>query len=380
MRIKQGSALKSIACLIGFSASLASLILDHDLRLGETSILGCGLAFFSGCSKVALSIAPEAWGRFSLGALGMAYFAFYLFGWSFGIKRRVLILLSNVSVFYALLLLLYSLIILRTFCTYCLVIDIALLCLLFENGKTIFSLWLPKLVFTTKNNLLPLLFSLIYFFALSIVFETMTFNFFKQKRHWQDNPVHFKLTEMSKANDVPTTSGISFLSAAGRNTLHFYGDFKCFYCRDTIKNLKEAIDLSGASIRGIFHPYPQESSCNPYSNLVGHQGACVASKIALCTVGRNDLNQVIDFLFQETNRISADSKQTLQYIENSAPYFHNMQACIDSSATTEKLKDEIETARKIGVIGTPTFIMNDRAFSGSPTRREWLQILKQLPE
>ncbi len=366
-------------CAVGFSASLLALILEHDLHYGEGVVLGCGIASKTGCTLLALTSVSEGFYRIPLGALGAAFFlVFGFFSW---IREAQLSKKIIMAVAFALSLILagYSAFSIKAFCFYCFTVQVSILFLFADALRSHRNSEIEKPAL--KNTLLTILLFGVGVAGVSFGVERTTFMALHQKRAWKStaNRVTWSDLEADKEFRDPG-AGIVFGDLKSKRVLHFFGDFKCQYCQQSYRALTEAIDYSGVTVKGVFHPFPQEDQCNPGYGQLAHGGACLASKVALCGLKRPDGDRIFQFLFESPDTIQKDVKDTLYFIETIGPQFTGIGKCIESPEVDIALKEQLKLAADFGIHLTPTFFVGPRKLVGSPNRTEWIKLLTHWKE
>ena len=366
-------------CAVGFSASLLALILEHDLHYGEGVVLGCGIASKTGCTLLALTTISEGLFRIPLGAVGAAFFlVFGILSFIKGTqasKKIILAVAFALSVFLAG----YSAFVIKAFCFYCFTVQVSVLFLFGE--MLVFARDWAAYKNSIKSTLLTLVLFTIGVGGVSFGVERLTFKALNQKRAWKSTPNRVTWSDLEVEKDFKEPgAGIAFGDSKSKRVLHFFGDFKCPFCQQSFRALAQAIEYSGVTVKGVFHPFPQEDQCNPGYGQLAHGGACLASKVALCGLNRADGARIFQFLFESPDTIQKDVKDTLYFIETIGPQFTGIGKCIESSEADRLLKDQLKLAESFGIHLTPTFFLGSRKLVGSPNRTEWIKLLTQWKE
>ena len=364
-----------LASMIGLALSIAAIVLRNDVTLGMGHILGCGIGATPACANVALSSWAAPFFGISLGAFGASFFLLNGIWLVFETHSSERAYIARIAFFVSLVLLAYSAFIIKSFCSYCTGIDVVLLLLAIVARKSGKPISVRRLILSGAMFGAVLL-------ALAAGVERGLFSILKSQRGWSNAPLEFDWAQLEMADKVPDTqiASIPFGDSQAQVTLHFFGDFKCHFCQETFKHLEEASEISGIKLQGYFHPFPQEESCNPGFGADGHSGACLAAKIALCSLGRPDQKSIFHFLFESPGMIQANVKETLFYIEANGPKYSGLGTCVESDVTQKKLDDAIRLSREFDVRVTPTMIIGNRMILGSPNRRDWIKILQKARE
>lgn len=141
-------------------------------------------------------------------------------------------------------------------------------------------------------------------------------------------------------------------------TIVEFSDFRCPYCRTAAFTIKPFLTEYKNDIAYYFLNYPLDSECNHYMQHQMHPGACLGAKGAICAEEGGQFWKYHDELFRTTNRI--DDRLVLRLAKRAGLNEEEFKKCLSSPETELKLKNDIETARRIYITGTPSVYINDR--------------------
>lgn len=155
--------------------------------------------------------------------------------------------------------------------------------------------------------------------------------------------------------------------ADAKHTLVEFYDYDCPYCRASLPALKKFYDENKDKVRFSFIEFPIESLHGP--------GAMFAGKASLAA--RRQPDKYMDFHFA----MLADEGQAGEEMvyANAARVgmdVEKLKRDIKDPAIEQALKDSIALAKKTGVSGTPTFIINNRISPGMATDEKLAEVLK----
>lgn len=164
-------------------------------------------------------------------------------------------------------------------------------------------------------------------------------------------------------------------------TVLFAQDPKCVYCRESFSNLmRVSRRLEGPLRIGILQ-YPGDPECNPSLDLQGHQGACTASKILLCTA-RGDFPPSLrsaEFL------TSLYESQTVFYTNEAEVVYSitrewklpedRVRACMADPTIQKELEAQLDWLNSRRIQGTPAVWVNGRHYNGLLTESGWARML-----
>ncbi|MCA9521001.1 MAG: thioredoxin domain-containing protein [Myxococcales bacterium] len=142
-------------------------------------------------------------------------------------------------------------------------------------------------------------------------------------------------------------------------------DYECPYCRMFHLQLRNFFAGGKPLPVRLFHMnYPLGRDCNSTlraalesSGRGGdvHKQACEAAKTALCALEQNKFWEVNDTFFVNQEILArGDIDLLLQKVDLDRA---KLKSCVESDKTREKLESEMRFARKLGLMGTPTYVV-----------------------
>lgn len=136
-----------------------------------------------------------------------------------------------------------------------------------------------------------------------------------------------------------------------------FSDFECPACKvlseqipEILKDYKEKINIS-------YYFYPLDQSCNPNVNRAMHQHACKAAAASICMPTDNFYN-LHDLFFNNQNSFSEGFVE--KFIAE-----QKIESCTTSLETKNKLLEIIKAADPVQISSTPTFLINGVKFEGA---------------
>jgi uncharacterized membrane protein len=147
----------------------------------------------------------------------------------------------------------------------------------------------------------------------------------------------------------------------GPLTVVEFSDYLCPACKRAYDDTK--VLLAGRSDVHISkRQFPLDSVCNPMLKRRMHPGACDLARIGICAEEQGKLEPTEDLLFA-----NQDAHRPIpELIEAAGLDPKRLQACIASPQTEARLQADIEAAMRIGLKGTPTFVIGGRQFPNLP--------------
>lgn len=153
-----------------------------------------------------------------------------------------------------------------------------------------------------------------------------------------------------------------------------FSDFECPFCGRLTDALKEA-QSNFKDVRIHFRHYPMDNACNPNIQQPFHKYACEAAKAAVCAQGQGGFWPMHDWLFKHAK--SLDKAALMKQAADQGIDPDALEACMSDPATVAKIQADVEAGSKIGVRGTPTFLVNGKIFVGAKSPEELEIIFSQ---
>ncbi len=148
-------------------------------------------------------------------------------------------------------------------------------------------------------------------------------------------------------------------------TILAFEDFECPYCRESYPILKAIEQKYGSAIRLIFKHSPLVSI---------HSEALLAHVAAECANNQGKFWDYYDLLYT-AQKLDKDS--LLGYAESLSIDNSQFQQCLETGATLDIVNQDLNDAGKIGLKGTPTFIVNGKLYEGTLSEQQWSDLILQ---
>lgn len=147
-------------------------------------------------------------------------------------------------------------------------------------------------------------------------------------------------------------------------TIVAFSDFQCPFCKESIPVIRQVIERFGTNVRFVFKHLP----------LSIHKQAFPAAQAAYCAGQQGSFWQYHDALFAaETVSPATIERIALQFKLDIVRF----RSCLQSEDSRNAiLKDSLD-ARKLGIDGTPAFIVNGKPFRGVLDLESFTNIIEQ---
>ncbi len=140
-----------------------------------------------------------------------------------------------------------------------------------------------------------------------------------------------------------------------RVTLTVFSDYQCPYCRTLAQDITKLRKRWPAEVQVIYRSYP----------LSFHSLARSAAAGAICAVPQKKFEDYHGELFADQDSLQKES--TLRIAKRvGVPDLTAFASCLTSPEVAQRLHIDSTDAARLGVHGTPTVLINDSMFGGSP--------------
>ncbi len=134
-------------------------------------------------------------------------------------------------------------------------------------------------------------------------------------------------------------------------TIIAFSDFQCPFCKESYPVIKQVIERYGADVRFVFKHLP----------LSIHKQALPAALAAYCAGQQGSFWQYHDALFSAETVSAATMERIASQINLDAVRFNS---CLKSDDPRNAVLKDSQEARKLGIDGTPAFIVNGKPVRG----------------
>ncbi len=166
--------------------------------------------------------------------------------------------------------------------------------------------------------------------------------------------------EIEVRSDDPIRHG-----GRGLPKLVLWTDFECPHCRRFAQQFEQKFYRHfDGYLQVVFRHYPFSNECNPHVKGKGHKNACKAARLveAVRLRGGNEAFwKAHDFLFRNQKRLSDINVGAVAREVGLEPVL--LIADMNSDIITQRIAEDIEQGRKIGVTSTPAIFLSGRRVS-----------------
>lgn len=145
-------------------------------------------------------------------------------------------------------------------------------------------------------------------------------------------------------------------------TIIEYADYMCFQCRKMHFFLRNLMDRYPEKIRVVHKHFPMDKRFDPVLKENLHPGSGILSLIAIYAATRNKFWKVNDFLYHYN--MSKHAIYLRQIAKKTNLDLNLLKTGIHQPEIIQKLRRDIISGLKKNITGTPSYIINDKVYTG----------------
>ena len=147
-------------------------------------------------------------------------------------------------------------------------------------------------------------------------------------------------------------------------TITEFADFRCPYCKTAQQTIKQIVRDYGDAVRLVFRHMPLDVNSE----------AMTAAQAAVCAARQGFFWQYHDALFTAEDAAPATLRKIASGLRLDLKEFD---ACLGSEAARAAVLTDLREARRLGITGTPTFVVNGRLVRGAVGLGEFRGIVER---
>ncbi len=186
----------------------------------------------------------------------------------------------------------------------------------------------------------------------------------QQQASRQEILQQFKNNPQEEIGDSPT-----FGSTEQKIVLFEFSDFQCPFCAKAQENLKKFMDKHQDRVTLVFKHLPLTRI---------HPQAIPAAKASWAAQQQGKFWEYHDALFEQQDKLGEELY--VEIANNLDLDIEKFNSDRQSEAATTSIETDIKLAQKIGVSGTPFFVMNGETFSGAVKLSQMEETLAKVSE
>jgi protein-disulfide isomerase len=140
-----------------------------------------------------------------------------------------------------------------------------------------------------------------------------------------------------------------------------FSDFQCLFCREAVKINKQILQEYSDDVRLI------------YKHLPLREKSFLAARASYCSGEQESFWQYHDILFNSEDFSNDGLNNIAEKIGLNLTHFKN---CMNSESSRQAILKDLQEAKRLGIDGTPTFIINGKMFRGAIDLKNFRQIIE----
>ena len=202
-----------------------------------------------------------------------------------------------------------------------------------------------------------------------LTYTRVTFKFAPQvKRHME-----FKEFTEAKTNKY-AVSGNLLGDEDAKVVVYVFSDYQCPICpAHNIMMHKLAKEMKGVKI--VHKNLPLDTDCNAYLESPFHQGSCIDAKYSIAAEKQGKFWEMNNALFEKKPQTE---DEVLKIAESMGFDLEKLQKDANSLETAKEIKEQIDFAYKKGINGTPTTMIENDAYVGIKSYKEYVEWVKEF--
>jgi protein-disulfide isomerase/uncharacterized membrane protein len=161
-------------------------------------------------------------------------------------------------------------------------------------------------------------------------------------------------------------SGNVMGDANAKTIVYIYTDYRCPICKAfNVMISKAAREVKGIKI--IHKNLPLDNECNKSIPTSFHVGSCMLSRYAISAEKQEHFWEMNSLLFENQPKVEdkgLSEADVLKLAKSVGLDTAKLQEDSHSAATKEKLSEDIDSAIKLKIEGTPTMVINGKVYVG----------------
>ena len=147
-------------------------------------------------------------------------------------------------------------------------------------------------------------------------------------------------------------------------TIVEFSEFQCPYCKRGKETVSEILEIYGDQVKLVFKHFPLISI---------HPEAQKAAEATECAGDQGKFWEMHDWMFDNQEELAVDSLKTAAV--NLGMNGSEFDSCLDTGKYEEKVKNDTEEAKNLGLSGAPAFFINDQLISGAQPIENFREVI-----
>lgn len=147
-------------------------------------------------------------------------------------------------------------------------------------------------------------------------------------------------------------------------TIVEFTDFGCPFCKKMLSPLRESIAPYLDEIVVVYRHFPLGLA--EYGTL--------AANVSECGASQNKFEEIREVLFENRALVDSQKWDSIAFLSNISDR-DDFTNCIFDSRYKERIDRDIEAGKRLGVQGTPTYLINNKKVTGAITKEQLSELI-----
>jgi protein-disulfide isomerase len=176
-------------------------------------------------------------------------------------------------------------------------------------------------------------------------------------------------------NQGITPEGHPWIGAANPLlTIVEFSDYQCFQCRKMHYFLRQLVSDQPDRLRLVHRHFPMDHKFNPIVTKPYHEGSGYMAMIAVFAADFGKFWDVNDLLFDAGAR--RENLRIRKLAEHAGFDFETLRSALRNRAVLEYVLKDIRDGLKLGLTGTPGFVVENQLYSGQIPPEKLREVLR----
>jgi len=177
-------------------------------------------------------------------------------------------------------------------------------------------------------------------------------------------------------NGLPV-SGMAMGNPDAPLKIEEYTDMQCPFCGKGHDSIMQLMQKYPDKVYVVHRDFPLDNACNRTIKRAFHPNACDAAVWGRCAAQQNKFPQLVDKMFEHRQKLSPVNIES--YAKNIEGLdLEKLKACVQDGAVMKDIKADIEAGVKLGIRGTPVFMVNGKQVMGYKPLEFWEQTYSDI--
>ncbi len=159
-------------------------------------------------------------------------------------------------------------------------------------------------------------------------------------------------------------------------TIIEFSDYECPHCRKAHKKMRLLAAGYPEKVRLYHRHLPLDKACHPMMKKAFHNHACNFAKAAECAGQQGKFWEMNDALFSQQDKIKASDVKVTRLAVQLGLDSSVFKQCMAGRQATAKIEEDLKTAIKMRLNGTPTFLIGGDKYVGHVPKSVLTRVLK----